>query len=286
MITRKEDIRYFEINPMMWYRYNSCKFAMIKNSKDREVGLVVPGWCSDMMQRRTTRSMRCHNVQSFDWVFQKLGVIKQSTIYNYYYTLGAYEGGVPYITLDIGNRKEQVELWKENHWKSMNAFDFLIDIDAPNHKKMDFAYLSVIKIKDFFDKHNCPYRLRFTGCGFHFIIPSHYFGNNLNFEPFSKGNIFEKYDELLYYFFDNFGDLIDAGLHDSRRLVKMPGSISIYRKEIYTCIEFEDAIELEGFELEYMKPKYWLPHISSRKPHVFNENGNINKLLSLVDFNG
>lgn len=258
-----------------WYEQPVIKFQLIKFLKNREFVLL-----SNNKPECSTRMLRCHNVQHLDVILRDILKIKtKEIIYNFYYSLALYKEGIPYQTPNLSERDNSE--WVKTHFREMKGYDFLLDIDAGNHDEINTAYESALMIKDLFDSLNVPYGLRFSGCGFHFIIPYFYF-YEYSFNPKDDDSIYKLYIKIADKLFKKYSELIDKSIYDSRRVCKVPYSLSVYDNEMYMCFPFSSNFEFNNFKLNNMKAVNQFPIINlyrKKDVHVFNVAGNVNNLL-------
>ena len=268
-----------------WYKIPQVKFRMIPYTFNREVMFIKQ---DDNRGGRTTRMIRIHNVQGFDVWFRVLHIDRFNRGYSLYYSLAKYNSGIPFSTLDLAKR--DFGDWVKDHWKNMVSYDFLLDIDAGNHNEMDFAHYSARNIKDKFDELNVPYHLRFSGRGFHFVIPYEYFPIEAEglaelhcFNPESDYNIYNIFMNIAMQLHSRYSEMIDTTIYDSRRVTKIPYSLALYDGRNYVCTSFNDDEEFENFELKNCRPssKYHeIASVNKWKEHLFNPKGNVFKLLN------
>lgn len=236
----------------------------------------------------TTRMARIHNVQSFDVWFKRLDVFKFYREYNLFYSLAKYKDGIPYSTLKLSDRDFQG--WTKNHWKEMVSYDFLLDIDAGNHSEIDFAHYSARNIKNKFDELDVPYYLRFSGRGFHFVIPYESFPVEADgltelhcFNPNSDYNIYKIFMDIAMQLHNRYSEMIDTTIYDSRRVTKIPYSLALYNGRNYVCASFDSDEDFENFNLKNYRPYnqyHKVASVNKWKEHLFNPKGNLFKLLN------
>ena len=259
-----------------WYRIPQVKFQIRNYTYRRETMFIKPK--HSMKPGMTTRMIKIHNVQHLDIWLKSMHITSNERDYNLYYSLAHYEDGIPNGSLKLGDR--DFGNWTEEHWKSMDGFDFLLDIDAGNHNEIDFAYYSAIEVKKIFDKLEVPYHLRFSGMGFHFVIPYVYFSDKslaLSFNPEAENNIYDFYRDIALKFYDGNSEMVDTGIYDSRRVVKIPYSLALYPGRTYVCYPFK-AFEFETFDLEYMRPRHFINKIVNEPEPPFHPNRKVFKL--------
>lgn len=267
-----------KMNLMHWYKDLAIQYEMFNFVTNRELMLKS-------ILNFTTRVIKITNVQSFQIWFQNMHFDKKR--YNLYYSLGTYFK-IPNLSLNLTNRIEDPAYldFKSNYHKYMIGYDFFLDIDAPEHKDIRFAHYSAKSILEYFDKLFIPYEIRFSGCGFHFIIPYTYFSTyNLSFDPKDDNSIYQLYDQIVNKLASNFSEMIDLGLHDGRRVVKLPYSLAVYDQEVYVCYPFIDKTKFYSFNLDDALPLSFSNEIDfkknkqQRKTKIFNSRGAINNLL-------
>lgn len=260
----------------IWYQMREVKFEIIKFTQNREIVFIHCPF--SRRQGRTTRMARIHNVQSLDLWLKSMQIWNDRKDYNLYYSLAKYRNGIPFGSLNLAER--DFGDWNKECWKEMVAYDFFIDIDATNFKEVDFAYSSAKSIKKLFDKLEVPYNLRFSGRGFHFIIPDVYFKDlQYNFNPYDIDNIYDLYREIAIVLNEKFSEMVDTSIYDYRRVIKIPYSLALYKDKCLVCMPFNSDEEFNNFELKNMEARKFSGYIKNRGEKLFNEKGNIFKLL-------
>lgn len=264
-----------------WYKTPQVKFRMIQFTYNRETMFIKK---EDNRGGATTRMLRIHNLNSFFVWSKRLNMFKLNREYNLYYSLAKYKNGIPYTTLDMKNR--DFSDWNNNHWKEMESYDFLLDIDAGSHSDIMFAHYSAWNIKNRFDDLNVPYHLRFSGRGFHFVMPFACFGfqeGDVSFNPDDKENIYFVFMNIAMELHNRYSEMVDTSIYDSRRVTKIPYSLALYDGRNYVCASFSSDEEFENFNLKDMRPyaKYHeVSSVNKWKEHLFNPKGNVFKLLN------
>ncbi len=262
-----------------WYRNPSVKFKIIKYTYNRETMFIKPPF--SMGEGKSTRMIRIHNVQHLDIWLKSMGVWDDRKDYNLYYSLAKYDKGIPFGSLNLSER--DFGNWSRDNWKEIKEYDFLLDIDCNNHNEMDFAYYSAKKVKEYFDKLGVPYCIRFSGMGFHFIVPYDYFSYlNLSFDPLSENNIYGFFMRIAMRLHSLFSEMIDVGIYDLRRVVKVPYSLALYDGKEYLCVPFGCREEFDDFRLKNMAPIHY-NNVREMDEHLFNENGNVYKLVKELE---
>ena len=265
-----------------WYRIPAVKFKIRTYTYRRETMFIKAKF--SMKDGETTRMIKIHNVQHLDLWIKRLDIKNGKRDYNLYYSLAHYKDGIPNGSLKLAER--DFGNWTQEHWKEMDSYDFLLDIDAGNHKEIEFAHHSATLIKKLFDRLEVPYHLRFSGMGFHFLIPYRFFPVNCEglsvlhcFNPDSDYSIYNIFMKIAMKLHDGYSEMIDTGIYDSRRVAKIPYSLALFEYKSYVCFPFESDSHFDNFNLDSMKPYNIFSRISSEPEHLFNPNGNVFKLL-------
>ena len=261
-----------------WYSLASVKFEMIKHLYNREFALLIPRFVSDPdIRKRSVRTLKAHNVQGLDFNLKATNMFKKETPYCFYYSMAKYNNGLPNQILNFVTR-DNTE-WTKTHYKSMISYDYLIDIDAPDFNDMQFAYESALNIKELFDKLNVPYELRFSGLGFHFIIPYKYLPQDLILNPREENNLYQFLSNLTKLIFKECSEMVDKNIYDSRRLCKIPYSLALYKNDAFVCSPILNNAEFDNFELEKYNINNYPFMIEKRGTHLFNKEGSLSLLL-------
>lgn len=267
-----------------WYWIPQVKFQIRKYTYRRETAFIAINQANTAISKysKTTRMIKIHNVQHLDLWLKNMHISDSKKNFNLYYSVARYRQGIPNGSLNLADR--DFGDWKDNYWKEMDSYDFFLDIDAGNHKEMGFAHHSAKLIMELFDKFNVPYHLRFSGMGFHFIIPylyfsTHHFGDILSFNPDKENNIYRFFMKIAQELYDNYSEMIDTGIYDSRRVVKIPYSIALFPHKNYVCFPFISKDEFDNFNLDYAMPYNYMQNLPDEPEHLFNPNGNVFKLL-------
>lgn len=261
-----------------WYKLASVKFELIKNLYNRELALLVPRFVTNPeIKKRSVRTLKVHNVQGLDFNLKATKMFIKETPYCFYYSMAKYKNGLPNQILNFVTR-DNLE-WTKNHYKEMVSYDYLIDIDAPDFYDMQFAYNSAYNIKELFDKLHIPYELRFSGLGFHFIIPYKYLPQNLTLNPHEPDNLYQFLSKLTKFIFKECSEMVDMNIYDSRRVCKIPYSLALYNNDAFVCSPFLTNEEFENFNLDNYRPDKYPFQIERRGTHIFNEFGNLSRLF-------
>lgn len=232
-------------NYYKWYFIPKIKFNIIKYTKNRETALITSN------KKITLRMLKIHSVQHIDFHLKHLNWF--SNKWNMYYSLAEYNEGIPNQKFNLAKRDNSQ--WRKDHWQSMKGYDLLIDVDASQHFEIDHAKKSTINICNRLLKNDIDFDIRFSGCGFHIIVPYSYFAaNKYSFDPNDDLSVYSAYSLIAKQFSSKFSEMIDTNLNDSRRLCKIPYSLAIYDKNIYVCCPL-DYGQLINFNLEDYTPE-------------------------------
>lgn len=269
MISEKQKELYFS-----WYKRPEVKYEIIKFLKNRELVLL-----NRFNNKLSVRMLRCHSIQHLDFILNNmLKIEEQNKIYNFYYSMAFYENGIPYQSAKLNSRDNSE--WTKTHFNKMVGYDFLIDVDASDFNEVVLAYETTKEIKRILDKLVIPYELRFSGCGFHFLIPYRYLPQHLSFNPFGEKTIYGFCKRIAKVLYDNVSEMIDFSIYDSRRVCKIPYSLAIYDNRMMMCLPILNNKQFEDFLKDFSHDKYYYLGdenfvIRNRGTYVFNEGGEL-----------
>ena len=232
-------------NYYKWYFIPKVKFNIIRYTKNRETALISHD------KKITLRMLKIHSVQHIDFHLKSLNWFKQK--WNMYYSLARYKEGIPNQKFNLSKRDNSQ--WTKDHWNNMVSYDLLIDVDASDHSEINHALKSTINICTRLLKWNIGFDIRFSGCGFHVVVPYRQFADKgYSFDPVSDNSIYLAYSVIIDKIQSNYSDMVDTNLNDSRRICKLPYSLAIYENNIYVCCPM-DYNQLINFKLEDYKPE-------------------------------
>lgn len=273
-----------------WYKNPAVKFELIKFLFNREFALLVPKHIEDLdIKKRSVRTLKCHSVQHLDFNLNATKMFIKNTPYNFYYSIAKYEFGIPNQNLNFIDRDNSD--WIKNHYKFIKSYDYFIDIDSGDFNDLKYAYYSTKNIKKMFDKLNVPYELRFSGMGFHFIIPYQFLPQNLSFNSAEDNNLYKFLFNLSTKISIEKSEMVDVNIYDNRRICKIPYSISLYENDGFVCTPFLNNEQFNKFGDDIYKSLYelradnYLYNINGRGTYLFNPTGNLSKLLIHYNLN-
>lgn len=227
----------------MWYFNPKIKFKIIQYTRNRETALL--GWSRSKQRQVPLRMLKIHSVQHIDFHLKAINWSKVR--WNMYYSLAEYKNGIPNQKFNLAAR-DHTE-WNENHYKEMIGYDYLIDIDATDHFEMEHAKRSALNVASLLMDHDIPHEIRFSGCGFHIVVPYYYFAPfNRSFEHGNKDSIYYMYSLISRKLNKEMSEMIDIKINDARRLCKLPYSLALYNNKMFVCMPLSME-KLKNFEL-------------------------------------
>lgn len=263
-----------------WYKNISIQYELIKYLKYREMCLLV----KNTNPKFNTRMLKAHSIQHLQYIlFNMMRIETKGADYTVYYSLAKYENGIPNQEPELTNRNNKD--WIMNHYKHIIGFDFMLDIDSPDHIDLHHAHFDAKIIKKMLDYHNTPYKLIFSGCGFHFIIPFDKFNINKSFNPSDEDNIYKYHLKIAKVISDRFSELIDLSIYESRRVCKVPYSPTIYKNGLVLVSKpFLNNREFEDFDYTDMVIDGLNPNdFKCRGDYLFNPDGNTDKFIKWIE---
>lgn len=257
------------MNYKNWYSNHSVQFQIIQFTKNKEVALISKR-NNPTAQRR---HLRVHNAQAVVYIINTYGISRGFTP-NLYTTVATYKNGFPPTRHETFNdiKKE----WIQNHQKKITSYPLFIDIDGDNHKEFYHVKLSMQLLHNHLVKKNVPHEIRFSGMGYHFIIPND--DLDISFDQTKPNNVYKINKDIATQLNDEISELIDLKIYDSRRLIKCPYSLAIYGNNYYVCLPLKSEADLK-LNPEDFKPEKWYNEIFQRGTHVFNPEGTIQNLI-------
>lgn len=204
---------------------------------------------------------------------------------NFYYSMGMYLNGVPMTSAHGEERQKFKESWASEHYKTMVSYDMLIDIDSDSFENLPIALLTAKNVKRLLDYCGVEYRQRFSGRGFHFVVPYSAFPSSMSMNPNVEGNLYQYMTKILAYLNERVSVMIDWRIADARRICKVPYSIAVYPDDEVMTIA-QPVRDLDSFSLNKVLVRSQESELNLRvKEFIFNLNGKIDKLSNLVDKN-
>ena len=267
-----------------YYSNVGVQYRIIYQTFNREFTFAYP---KGHEEGQTLKGVyRVHNTQHFEWIMKNKVRIEDRDM-NLFTSIARYQNGVPYRHGgDIPND------WLPNSFKEIEAIDCFIDIDS-SPLEHDAAWLKAVILSTQFvtqrlNELECPFELRFSGKGFHIVIPFRAFLMNKErqFYPKDKDFIMKTYQKIGQYFKQECTELIDFRVIQRLAKIKIPFTIAHYPSAKYVCTPIQHLAELEFFKLEDYTPQAVFNRINKypvKNQKVFNPTGNAIKLLEEIN---
>lgn len=268
------------------YSRFDVQIEIAKQCQHKEFALIKRAWTGKEV---VIRWLTLHNHKDLQYHIKDKKMETEQIPFSFYHSIATLkpEEDVPKTYIP----EKEKEQWKDTYYEHIQGFDLFIDIDAPKDETtgkvfIDLAYESTKTIKTLFDKHQFPYSLRFSGRGFHFITPHHYFAQlQKHFNPHNdiNSNIYTLYRNIAKYLYDQHSELIDLQMYESKRLCKIPYSIACYQDQAFICYPFASDQEFNSFQIQEYNLMQFNKPIAYRGIHIFNKQGNIHSFLNEVN---
>lgn len=259
-----------------YYNQPKVQFKLIKYTQKKEFAML-----SKKELILSSRNHKVHNIQQFQKVY--FGLKAWDNLQNLYISLATYQKGINWIgTYFNHERKDKTRKWAKVHYKEMVGYDFVIDVDSPDHDNIQIAADDCSNIMKLFNELNVPYRVRFSGCGFHVLIDSKHFPT-LNTDPKQKNSVYKLHIEMANYLYENYSELIDLSIYDSRRVIKLPFSVAVYGNGSYIVLPINHINQLIPFDLNFFNLNtLYAARIQDFADVEHNPKGNIDRLLKTM----
>jgi len=264
-------------NPIQeWYYLPEVKFEMIRFNYNREFSMIIPSWAMYLYPKKSVRNLKCHTVQSLDFFYKYFKMFENGIPYNFYYSLAELKNGIYFRKCFKGGIEDVPKEWNFNDY--IIGYDFVLDIDVKDSKDILYAHETMIKVVEVFDKFNVPYDVRFSGMGFHIVISYKYMPKSYSLNPNDKNTIYKLYSSIAKKLYKKYSELVDKNIYDSRRVLKIPYSLSLYEDGYFMCCPL-DKSQMDFFDINDYAPDKWKNKIKGRGVFLYNENGNISDFL-------
>jgi hypothetical protein len=212
------------------YLLKDIQEAMLPYMLNREVCVMAPKWChKEGTFQKGQRNLKVHQTYMIEKI-HKFKAEMGADPMQWYASLATYATGLPFKNFLIP--KDQKMNWTINHWRSMIAYDFVIDLDCPQER-----YKSLLE----HDTHAIAQKVyamfgyaqirNSSAHGFHIVVPYEYLSDELkacSFDPYNDNNIYSKLKTIATYFYKEYSELVDLSIYDSRRVIKVPYSLAVY----------------------------------------------------------
>lgn len=229
-ITRKEMQQRF----LKHYSRQEILYEIVKYANSRELSFLGDGRVRGVMAHKVSYLLR--NFKAFDF---------GKKLYNVYFTVAKIRN-LGALSFAPPERKKQLKELTEKFNLIAYEYDLVLDFDAKEgHNK---AYSQCRELKEYFDCDGIEYFLKFSGSGFHIVIP-HYEVSKINpMEKFDFKKRVEFCKEFAQRCKDIFAlDTLDDSIYDMRRLWKCPYTLDIKTGNV--AMPLTDT-EFNNFKLE------------------------------------
>lgn len=231
-----------------WYSRLDVKYEMIRYLYNREFAVL-----SKEDPSKSTRHLKAHNVNFLEKNFDMLKFFDKQ--YNCFYSLDKFKNGVPMFSFDLANRNTQD--WVMNRYKEVVAHDMLLDFDAASFEDVQETKKEVLIVKKLMDNNEVPYSLRYSGMGFHTVIPYDYTGASGSFNPGEPNNIYTQMVNMLNYIQKILNlQRLDVKCTAFGRIMKIPYSMALYPDdESKICLPLNDQM-MANFDVSMADPEW------------------------------
>ena len=254
----EEELKIRMLEYVDWYTRTDVMFEIVKQLHNKETVFINP-----FDQSKATRCMKIHKVDSWQKVTQWIGFWRRP--YNVYYSLAKYKNGIPNQVFDHEERKELNKEWNHGqHWKEIETFDMLIDVDGEDNKHCELLKPEFLAISELFK--DVPHSLRFSGCGFHLIIPGEFLFKPKSQEWYNPDKIisfFSLWEEILRALKKDYCFAVDETIADSRRVTKAPYTLANYEDGAYVCYPYFKHSEISEILISQFTTSWILSSTSS-----------------------
>ena len=235
-----------------WYGRSYILYEILFNNLfDRETACMIPNHRKQPRKQSMYRYNKIFTPQGITFtLFQSINCIEEGFPLQLYHSLATYKTGLPQFSGTRFMWKNETDKWNENKHQEMIAYDLQIDIDCPDtdppRQYAEETKSDAIKVSKLLDSCGMPYYLRYTGKGYHFIIPHRYFaclGHHFHPHDNQESSVYTYCDKVTSALNETISEFIDTGLHDSTRITKNPYSLVFYPEGIYVCWPFKTKQE-------------------------------------------
>lgn len=267
-----------------WYRNKKVFLEILRQSKDREIAVIESNKDD---KRHCIRNLNMQSIEAYKFMYV-LVKKRVNNNRNLYYSSATYRDEFPYLKHDSREYEEWEKSFKASIHEHITGIDLLIDIDLPDHSSTDtVGKYSMLQVHKTLNYLNCPHEIRFSGKGFHVIVPYRYFSHlGLSFNSFTKDrdSLTSLYKDVSSFLHDKVTETIDTGIYDVRRVIKMPYSFVNYKSiKEYICWPIHGELEVQNFNLFDARPEICIQKITgNRGLYVFNVDGNVNDLCAVA----
>jgi hypothetical protein len=237
-----------------YYNNQEVLFEMVKLMRGKEVCFLS--------EDLTFRNIKAHNIIFLKSNFHAFDFYKWR--YNIYISCADYNNA-PAFSYNPVERKKAYADFTLNINNYLAGYDYFIDLE-----KGEASYREAGLIKQFFDYCQVPYKVRCSGSGFHFIIPSIYFTDYFTKKGIARDKRKETFKEMSSQLKKILHlTLIDMSVYDLRRVYKVPYSLDHKTGNVILPLTSK---EFDNFTPDYIKPATVLARgIRDRGDIIINE---------------
>ena len=276
------------------YTREDVLINIARQSYNREFALLCPAWAKK--NKLSIRMLKIQNVDGLRFILNAIKFYTGYKPYNFYKSLAQYPYGIPNQSINLEERKalNLNKRWYQIHQEKMKSYDLVLDLDSPNHNELYNTHEAMKCIHKFYNKFDVPHYVMFSGKGFHLYTPYECTFPLRNRISPSKSktmiahkpdNLYINYSKIARYF-RQFFRCVDKFIYDSRRLIKLAYTVSLYSEDKgYVSCWLNRESEIEKFHL----PNYEVDNFvlgRNLQPKLFNRRGDLGKLMKEVINNG
>ena len=218
-----------------YYNHVEVLFELVKQMHGKETAFLGTEF--------NVRCIKAHSLAYLKSNMMSFNFFKRA--YNIYISSANYNN-LPCFSYNPEVRKQQQSDFNKNAKDFMTGYDLFIDIDGIPEDHLP-AWREAKRIKSVFDRYRIPYSIKFSGKGFHFIVPSLYFSSLPDFTI--RNATFKKFMLSMVKILDL--RLVDMSIYDVRRVYKAAYSFDIKTGRIALPLSDE---QFEHFTFSMVDP--------------------------------
>lgn len=212
-------------------------------------------------------------------------------LYNVYHSLATFKNGIPNMSFNFSKNTDTKQAWNQIYYTQVREYDLIVDIDALEMETVtEIAQLTY----DFCDKITYPHTIHYSGMGFHvrIFMPDRK-KPNLTFNPFMKPNYYTKLRAYVRLRiptrahkrgYQQLYGKVDYRILDSRRVIKIPFSLALYKHDTFVVAPINNKEELRKFNYKHYTLEYYSEKPLDFTTTIFNYDHKVNYPLWLEEF--
>lgn len=259
------------------YSNKQLLFELVKGLVGRETAFLSKSGGASF------RNIKAHKVDFLLKNFEALRFFDKEM--NIYHSV-AYLENMPMFSFAPPLRKKQGMEFNKNFDSYVRGYDFVVDIDYKGDFKKTYDEAKEVII--LFEELKLPYYIKFSGNGFHIVIPHKFIplsNNSGILDTFSDTGtrMKELLDSSLMDadVYDSNGELLRTGIYDKRRVIKASYSLDVTTGRL--CIPITLS-EFNNFNYGLVNPEKFLSNnIMNRGLLINNENSGKN-FVDLINY--